>query len=305
MTFLELAEAVLKEEIKPLTAGEIWAIGIKRGYDKQLNSRGKTPWATLGALLYVSSKDNPKSAFSRTSTRPKRFFLKSQIRVIDVSDASLLELEKETVSLLKRSKKIDFSEKDLHKHLATYAYYYLNSYTRTINHAGSTKKEFGEWVHPDMVGCYFPIDDWKQEVYDLSSALGNTSIKLFSFELKRELNFANLRESFFQTVSNSSWANEAYLVAVNISEDEDFRKELSRLSTSFGIGIIQLNIQDVHSSAIICPAQFHEQLDWEAINKLAMNPDFKNFITTVKIDLSSRKVHKSEYDAFEESDKLK
>jgi hypothetical protein len=30
--------------------------------------------------------------------------------------------------------------------------------------------------------------------------------------MKKELNFSNLRESYFQAVSNSSWANEGYLV---------------------------------------------------------------------------------------------
>jgi len=63
MTFLELAEKILKEVKKPLTANEIWQLGTERGYDKQLNSEGKTPWATLGAQIYVNTKDHPKSPF--------------------------------------------------------------------------------------------------------------------------------------------------------------------------------------------------------------------------------------------------
>ena len=121
-------------------------------------------------------------------------------------------------------------------------------------------------------------------------------IKLYSFELKREINFANLRECFFQCVSNSSWANESFLVAAQISENEDFWDELSRLSTSFGIGVIKLNVEDPHSSEIMVPARFRENLDWETINKLTMNSDFKEFIETVKIDLTSKKIHKKEYD---------
>lgn len=113
-----------------------------------------------------------------------------------------------------------------------------------------------------MVGCYFPLGDWKQEVYELSSSIGSISVRLLSFELKRALGFGNLRESFFQTVSNSSWANESYLVAVEVSEEEEFRKELSRLSTSFGIGVIKLCLGDPHSSEIIFPAKYREALDW-------------------------------------------
>ncbi len=128
---------------------------------------------------------------------------------------------------------------------------------------------------------------------------------MLSFELKRELSFGNLRESFFQTVSNSSWANESYLVAAEISEEEEFRSELSRLSTSFGIGVIKLNFDDPHSSDIIFPAKYREALDWETINKLTMNSDFKEFISTVKIDITSKKIHKKEYDQVPDIEALK
>lgn len=300
MTFLKLAELILKEEEKPLTSNEIWNLAIKKGYDKQLNSQGKTPWATLGAQIYVSSKDNPKSIFAKTDSRPKKFYLKSLASKIDLNDNSIPEDMSPT-----KKKKIDYLEKDLHKILAYYAYYHMHCYTKTIKHHVSNKKEFGEWVHPDMVGCCFSMDDWKKEVYDFSNVIGVRPIVLYSFELKRELNFGNLRESFFQCVSNSSWANEAYLVAAKVSENEDFFSELSRLSTSFGIGVIELDIEDPHSSDIIIPAKHKKNLDLETLNKLAMNGDFKEFIETVKTDLISKKVHKKEYDFVEEIEKFK
>jgi hypothetical protein len=300
MTFLELAEKVLKEEKRPLTANEIWILAVQKNYDKQLKTQGKTPWATLGAQIYVSAKDNPKTPFAQTESRPKRFYLKSQTTKIDLSK---IGISKDLI--IKRKKKFDFLEKDLHPYLCYYAYYHLHCYSKTIKHSQSSKKEFGEWVHPDIVACYFPFDEWKQEVYELSSSIGNISIKLLSFELKRELNFGNLRESFFQTVSNSSWANESYLVAADVSEDEEFRNELARLSTSFGIGIIKLNLEDPHSSEIIYPAKHREALDWETINKLTMNTDFKEFLSTVKIDISSKKIHKKEYDQILDIETLK
>lgn len=300
MTFIELAEQVLKEEKIPLTSNEIWDLAIIKGYDKQLNSKGKTPRDTLSAQLYVNSKENPKTSFAQTDSRPKKFYLKDHENQIDFSDVTISKN-----SITSKKKKFDFLEKDLHAYLTYYAHYHLHCYTRTINHTLSSKKEFGEWVHPDMVGCYFPFNDWKTEVYDLSHSIGDISIKLFSFELKRELGFGNLRESFFQTVSNSSWANESYLVASEISQEPDFRDELLRLSTSFGIGVIQLNIEDPHSSEIIFPAKFKETLDWETINKLTMNSDFKEFISTVKIDITSKKVHKKEYDPIQDLEILK
>lgn len=291
MTFLELAEKVLREEVKALTANEIWNIAIKKGYDKQLNSEGKTPWATLGAQIYVNCKDNPKTVFGKTDTRPKKFYLKAMESKIDLEDKTSLD----GASRSKKTK-FDYKEKDLHKYLSYYCYYHLHCYTKTINHSLSSKKEYGEWVHPDMVGCFFSMEEWKKEVFDFSNALGARTINLFSFELKRELHFGNLRESFFQCVSNSSWANHSYLVAAQISDEEDFIEELSRLCASFGIGVIELNIEDPHSSDIIIPAKYKKNLDFEAINKLAMNQDFKDFIETVKIDLTSKKIHKKEYD---------
>jgi hypothetical protein len=300
MTFLELAERLLQEERRPLTASEIWQTAVNKGYDKELNSQGKTPWATLGAQIYVNSKDNPRTLFAQTDTRPKKFYLKSIAHEINLSD-TLLTVPTEP----KKKKKFDFLEKDLHRYLSYYAYYHLRCYTRTINHSQSTKKEFGEWVHPDIVGCYFPLDEWKSEVYELSSAIGNISIKLLSFELKRELNFGNLRESFFQAVSNSSWANESYLVAAEISNDQEFIDELTRLSSAFGIGIIRLNLEDPHSTEIILPAKQRENLDWDTINKLTMNSDFKDFLTRVKIDISSKRIHRKEYDTVFELEELK
>lgn len=299
MTFIELAEQVLAEEKKPLTATEIWYSAVEKGLDKMLNSEGKTPWATLAAQIYVHSKDHPKTPFAQTDTRPKRFYLKGQeVSLKEVEN--LPEIEKTTA----KKKKFDYLEKDLHAYLSYYAFYHLRCYTKTINHSQSNKKEFGEWVHPDMVGCHYPLEDWKSEVYELSSAIGNVSIKLLSFEIKRELSFTNLRESFFQAVSNSSWANESYLVASKISTETDFLDELTRLSTSFGIGIIELSVENPDNSKIVLPARSKDTLDWETINKLTMNQDFKEFLSRVKIDISSKKIHLKEYDPILKAEEL-
>lgn len=192
MTFLELAESILKEEKKPLTSIEIWNIAVKKGYDKKLNSQGKTPWSTLGAQIYVNAKDSPKSIFRKTDSRPKKFYLKSMANIINLEDKTVPE-----DIIQEKKKKFSYLEKDLHKFLTYYAYNHLNCYTKTIKHHLSNKKEFGEWVHPDMVGCYFHMEHWKKEVNDFGNAIGVRSILLYSFEIKRELNFANLRESFF------------------------------------------------------------------------------------------------------------
>ena len=299
MTFLELAETVLKEEKTPLSVPEIWARACEKGYDKQLGSDGKTPVATLGSQLYVSSRDNARTPFSYVGERPKRFFLKSRENQLDLNKVAVNDEQPAEIK-----GKSGYSEKDLHPLLTYFARNYLHCHTKTINHLTSSKKDFGEWVHPDLVGCYFPFEDWKKEVYEFSASINNFSnLKFFSFEMKLALNFGNLRANFFQTVSNSSWANEAYLVAAEVLEDPDFRNELGRLSNSFGIGIIRLNVNSPDDSEIIYPARYREVLDWEMINKLAMNADFRDFLSTVKIDIGG-KIHKHEYDPVLDAESL-
>lgn len=134
--------------------------------------------------------------------------------------------------------------------------------------------------------------------------IASTSIKLFSFELKRELNFSNLRESFFQAVSNSSWANEGYLVAAEIDATDDFLDELKRLSTSFGIGVIKLDRTDPDSSELVFPARSKEALDWDTINKLTINPDFEAFLKRITNDIKSKEIRKEKYDKVLDKEEL-
>ena len=290
LTFLGLAEKILSEEKRPLTADEIWQTAVGKQYDKLLSTKGKTPWATMAAQLYVQVRDSKDSPFVKIGTRPTRFFLKELVKGTE------LELLAQMAATVPVVTKVTYKESELHPFLAYYASLFLKAHTKTIQHTKSDKREFGEWVHPDMVGSYFPLEEWKSEVYDLSSATGSFPLKIFSFEIKKELSFGNLREAFFQTVSNSSWAHESYLVAAEISNDEDFRAELRRLSTSFGIGVIRLDVTDPDASEILFPPQTREYLDWETINKLTMNPDFRDFLKRVKTDISSKEVRKEKYD---------
>lgn len=300
MTFIELAEKILRDNNREMTVDEMWTYAKEKGLQDKLGSSGLTPWATLSALLGDQIRHKKDTIFGRTDTRPARYFLLSQKPKLAAAD----ETTEPKTSKVNESK-FSFLEKDLHPFLAYYANLFLKTYTKTINHNKSGKKDFGEWTHPDMVGCSFAFEELKPEVAELSASIGSLNITLYSFEIKREVTFANLRESFFQTVSNSSWANESYLVAANYSKDEDFRNELRRLSSSFGIGIIELNINDPDQSEIIFPARNRETLDWETINKLAsMNTDFKEFLKRIKNDISSKEVIREKYDKVHDKTEL-
>jgi hypothetical protein len=283
LTFIQLAEKVLTEVKSPLSIDEIWDYASDKNYIVDLNSSGKTPKATLSARVGQAG-----DIFSYTGNRPRRYYLLNLTNNIDFE-----QVEIKTVTIKKEK---NYLEKDLHPLLVYFAKFYLNVYCKTINHSKSNKKEFGEWLHPDIVGCCFPIDSWQPSTLELSQALGVMNIRLYSFELKRELNFTNLRESFFQAVSNSSWAHEGYLCAAEISENDDFLSEIKRLSNSFGIGLIHLDTTDPDSSRIIYPAKSKDTLDWESMNKLCINTDFQEFLKRIKNDLTINEIHKAQYD---------
>jgi len=297
-SFLELAQDILKHSPKPLTYQEIWQLGVEKNLTSKIKTTGKTPWQTLGARLYMEVRDNEESKFIRVG-KPARFFLKA--RQSELPPDAVTKIEKEEVK--KEEKKTAFHERDLHPLLTYFAYTNpsfnrgRSIYTKTIYHEKSSKSGYNEWVHPDMVGFYLPIDDWRPDVIEFNRLSDNNSLKLFSFELKKSLTKGNYREAYFQAVSNSSWAHEGYLVAANILQDDDFRAELERLAASFGIGIIHLDPTDIDGSTILYPAKIKPTLDWETINKLCeQNGDFEKFLQDVKIDFESKRVHKAEYD---------
>lgn len=150
---------------------------------------------------------------------------------------------------------------------------------------------------------YFPFNDYQRETQKLQESFKISSFKLYSFELKKRLNFSNLREYYFQAVSNSSWANEGYLVTLEIENDPALNDELRRLSNSFGIGLIKLNANEIEESEILFPAQEKEFIDWDTIDRLVEeNKDFKQFICDVREDIEVNKV-KSIYDKVLSDDK--
>jgi hypothetical protein len=177
---------------------------------------------------------------------------------------------------------------------------------KTIYQEKSAKAVKGqnEWLHPDLVGVYFPFRDYKQETLEIQNHLSITSVKLYSFELKIALNFGNLRQSYFQAVSNSSWAHEGYLVAVEIDDDPTFKDEVRRLNNAFGIGIIKLNAENIYESDILFPARIKSDIDWDTVNRLAQeNSNFNDFLKLITEDCKLGKV-KSQYDRIMKWDEI-
>lgn len=301
-TFLDFAQEILQSAQAPMTFQEIWEFGKESGLSAKLSITGKTPWQTLGARLFVDIRDNPETRFIKVGRNPARFFLltrKSEVKL----DEIITDTRPTKNAKTSKENKFGFHERKLHSILAYYAYTNTTFnrgkqiYTKTIYHEKSKHNSLSEWVHPDMVGFYSPVEDWNSKLFEFNKATDKTAIRLYSFELKKEIDRSNYREYFFQAVSNSSWANEGYLVSCSVQQDDDLLSELERLSASFGIGIIVLDLDDIDSSSILFPARPKDYLDWETMNKLCeQNPDFETFIDDVQTDYSGKKIHPSEYE---------
>jgi uncharacterized protein len=302
-TFLDFAQEVLLSASLPMTFQEIWEIGKGCGLTTKLKSNGKTPWRTLGASLYVDILSNPQTRFMKANKNPARFFLISRKNEVNL-DKSVVDLRPTKNTIVGKGDNYNFHERKLHSILAYFAYtntsfnHGKQIYTKTIFHEKSKHNSLSEWIHPDMVGFYSPVEDWNGKLFEFNKATDKTAIRLYSFELKKRIDRSNYRQFYFQSVSNSSWANEGYLVTCYVQQDDDLLSELERLSASFGIGLIVLDLDDIDSSSILFPARSKDYLDWETMNKLCeQNPDFETFIDDVQRDYAGKKIHPSEYES--------
>ena len=291
MTYLELALYALQQLARPAGASEIWEfIEQNRLYaevdsynpEQGLPSIGKTPWDTFGAVLYVEAK-KPDGKITAQGSRPKLFSLRQDISHISGSLKKLPLPEKAAA----QTQKARFHERDLHpllcKFLAEHPVFAAQS--RTIFHEKSGKNQKGadKWLYPDMVGVQFEYADYEHSSLQAwMRKFDRLPIKIFSFEIKKHLDFGNYKEYFFQAVSNSSWANEGYLVALSVPQDGEFREALQKLSQSFGIGIILLDAANLSQSEILSPAKYKKQMDYAVMYELAeKNRDFSQFLTTI------------------------
>ncbi|RKV03226.1 hypothetical protein DDP57_00640 [Helicobacter pylori] len=295
MTYRELGKKVLEQAEKPLSAEEIFEKACEMGLDKELSSIGKTPTATLGSQLGEHDIEEEDKQFYVARKEGGAFFywLKSREREFPpqkTPDAKEEDDEQSECSGTAKKQKNSFHERVLHPLLVKFLSEDPNFklLCKTIRHEECKKGKGGEcrWNYPDIVGVYFPYNKYfpyngyKEETLKFLHYTGQKRHKLFSFELKIRINFSNLKESYFQAVSNSTWANEGYLVVFEEIKDKVLG-ELRRLNQSFGIGVIKLE-SEISNSKILLPAKERE-IDIPTLNMLIeQSPkDFEPFMANI------------------------
>ncbi|MGL2589563.1 HTH domain-containing protein [Helicobacter pylori] len=287
MTYKELGKKVLEQAERPLKVKEIWERACEMGLDKERNGTGKIPRNSFEIAIREDKKQ-----FYVANKKGGTFFywLKSREREFppqETSNAKEEDDEQSECSGTAEKQKTSFNERDLHPLLVKFLYENpdFNLQCKTIYHEKCKKTSAGKalWNYPDIVGVYFPQNDrrknYKIETLEFLHHTGQKRHKLFSFELKVEIGFPNLKESYFQAVSNSTWANEGYLVVFKI--EDEVLGELRRLNQSFGIGVIKLE-SEISNSKILLPAKERE-IDMQTLNMLIddSTEDFKPFIKDI------------------------
>lgn len=302
---IEIAKKILEKEQRPLNPSQMYKIAENSGLTEELNFKGKTPWATFGAYIYMDLKNNPDTIFEKVQEKPILIKLKKQNFFANDKVVNNSEI------LSDKLRNIRFKERDLHPILA----YFINlnpnfnALPKTIYHEISQKNSKGldKWLYPDMVGVSFEKFN-SDETYKFLEKFQNIPVKFYSFEIKKEINISNFREYYFQAVSNSSWANEGYLVALDIDEsDEELTMLMTKTALSFGIGVLSLDSENIDQSKIIAPAKFKELLDFSLIDELSQkNKNFQNFIKTVnEYDIKNEIRYKGEFDKILNSEEIK
>ena len=142
-------------------------------------------------------------------------------------------------------------------------------------------KHGNHWLYPDMVGMEDLTSGWDFAIKNWSAQAGARQARLWSFEVKREITRSTVRPYYFQTVSNSTWANYGYLVAAKIHPEA--LPELRLLNELHGIGVIQLSVDDpMGSTEIPILAREREAVDWNTCNRIAEeNSDFHAFLQLI------------------------
>ena len=297
MTYYDAAKKVLEQSDVPMKVDEIWEKACELGYDKiiaeTLNGKmSKTPIASLGAKIYTDIKFNPDTTIFVKVGKGK-FLLKSKINNSNqniINEINNLNEEEETEEIIENTatnKKI--LEEDLHIPLTKYLYS-MKIYSKTIN-ANATDinlKGKMKWGTPDIVAVTFK-DYINKSVLELFNHINLPTTELYAYELKLKLTLGSLTEYYFQALSNSGWANEAWLVAMEIDENDiDLIEEIKRLNQSFGVGVIKLDYNNPEDSEILFSAKKRNYLDIDTMHKLCYNRQFQDFINDVNEILEAK-----------------
>ncbi|TPH91515.1 COG2958 family protein [Helicobacter pylori] len=301
---IEIVQSVLEIIKEPIKVTEIYdkakELFEKGEITNMFDCGGETPHQSVSSYIYTALKKGEELPFKKAQENPVLIVLKSTM------NEPVLNTQKPSAPSVKIAR-----ERELHPFLTYMAFgnENLKCYTKTIFHEESLKSPKGmdRWLYPDMVGVRFLHAELSNEnLIAFSKKFDTLPVKLVSFELKREISVNNCRECYFQAISNSSWANEAYLVGHHIdTHDLKLMDLLKRLHASFGIGVIDLRT-DEDKSVILLNAKYKEKIDYTMAQELSdKNEKFSGFLkSVVDYDPKNQNRYKDEFDEIKKKEEL-
>ncbi|WP_187930199.1 COG2958 family protein [Helicobacter pylori] len=305
---IEIVQSVL-EITGPISPTEVYdkakELFEKGEITKMFDYGGKTPHQSVSAFIYTALNKGEELPFLKVQEKPTLIALKSVAKELG------LNAQKPSAPNAKIVHNKIAHERDLHPYLTYMAINNenLKCYTKTIFHEESSKSPKGmdRWLYPDMVGVRFLHAELSNEnLIAFSKKFDTLPVKLVSFELKKEISVHNCRECYFQAISNSSWANEGYLVGRNINtQNTELMDLLKRLHASFGIGVIDLRT-DEDKSAILLSAKYKEKIDYTMAQELSdKNKKFSGFLkSVVDYDPAHSYRYKDEFEEIKKKEEL-
>lgn len=235
-----------------------------------------------------------------TEGRPRKYYYSEKSDVAEVAAA-----EGVVAAPMADSSDAKLGEHAMYPLLSLYLWEEFGVYSKRIDEKRSSNKRGpngNRWLYPDVVGMEDLGAEWHQEVRDCVNQYSDKRTKLWSFEAKLLINRSNVRECYFQAVSNSSWANFGYLVAAEI-EGQDTLKELRMLFAAHGIGLIKLDADNPAESQVLIPARERDEIDWDMANRLATeNRDFLDYVKLVKQFYQTGEARVADWDVPETTD---
>lgn len=246
--------------------------------------------AEIGAQRNLIQDKTPE--IKTTESRPRKYYFSDKSDADEVASSEDGEARQDVSTPV-------YSEHDLYPKVSEFLWYELGIYSKRIDEKRS-KNSHGsggnKWLFPDIVGLEDLSKDWHVEIKNAVQEVSDRKTRLWSFEVKKFINRSNVREVYFQAVSNSSWANFGYLVASEIQGPETM-KELRLLSGLHGIGLIELNVESPTDSQITIPAREKTDMDWNAANRLAEeNSDFMEYIKLLRQFYQTGEHRRSDWD---------
>ncbi|GAA8315061.1 COG2958 family protein [Helicobacter pylori] len=301
---IKIMQSVLEVIKEPIKVTEIYdkakELFEKGEITNMFDYGGNTPDQSVSASIYTALNKGEELPFLKMQEKPVLIALKDAPKELG------LNAKKPSAPGVKIT-----HERNLHPFLTYMAINNenLKCYTKIIFHEGSLKSPKGidRWLYPDMVGVRFLHAELSNEnLIAFSKKFDTLPVKLVSFELKKEISVNNCRECYFQAISNSSWANEGYLVGRHIdTHNPQLMDLLKRLHASFGIGVIDLRT-DEDKSAILLNAKYKEKIDYTVASELSdKNEKFSGFLkSVVDYDPKNQNRYKDEFDEIKKKEEL-